>query len=669
MRLFPLLAVLLFLPATHHETKIRLSSPDERISLTVGIGRQISYEVCYDGHTVLEASPISLTLSDGTVWGSAPRLQRRSIRQVRNQLSAFAYKKSLVADEYNELSLQFREGFSLDFRVYDDGIAYRFVSRIKESFRIQDETAEFHFPTGSTAYVAYVRENGYHADNSTNDGTFEEQFFKSFVNTYTHIPLSEWDGKRLAFMPLLVETPGGEKVCLTEADLLDYPGMYLNGNGHDCTLKGVFAPYPKTVKRGGAHNMQEVIVTREDYIARCDGPATFPWRSLIIVREERQLLETDMVYKLASPSRIPDTSWIKPGKAAWEWWSANQLSGVDFVSGINTETYKYFVDFAAGNRLEYVLIDAGWYRDGDLFRLIPGLNLEEVVSYARSKGVGILLWTASYPFMQRMENACRHYSAMGVSGFKIDYMDRDDQAMVAFHRRAAETASRYHLVLDFHGTYKPTGLNRTYPNVLNFEAVQGLEHMKWAAPSVDQVGYDVTMPFIRMVAGPLDYTQGAMHNASRKNYRPIHDDPMSQGTRCRQLAEYVVFEAPLSMLCDSPSRYEKEAECTALMARIPVTWDQTIGLNGEIGHYVTVARRAGEVWYIGALNDWTPRQMDIDLSFLDQGSFRAELYRDGVNASTVGEDYRKEEIPLVSGQTLSIPMAPGGGFIMIIEKD
>ena len=665
-----LIIILAFLPGIRNAycQTCTLDSPDGQIFLEVKVTDKVEYSVLHKGHIILEDSPVSLTLSDGTLLGCAPRLKKRDIRRIRSSFPAFAYKKAVVPDEYNALELLFKGDYALEFRIYNDGIAYRFKTTRKDPFTVKSEEATFHFPEKTQAYVAYVRENGYHKDNSTNNGTFEEQFFKSFVNTYTHIALGDWNPKRLAFMPLLAEVPSGELVCLTESDLLDYPGMYLNGDGKCATLQGVFAPYPKSVRRGGSNDHQEVVTQREDFLARCSGKTDFPWRVLVITEDERQLIETDMVYRLASPSKIDDLSWIRPGKAAWEWWSDNSLSGVDFQAGINTQTYLYFIDFAAKEHLEYILIDAGWYGEGGIFDIIPGLNLEEVVRYGQERGIGVILWTAFYPFMVQMEEACRKYSEMGIKGFKIDFMDRDDQAMVAFHRRAAETAARYHLVIDFHGTYKPTGLNRTYPNVLNFEAVQGLEHMKWAAPSVNQVGYDVTMPFIRMLAGPIDYTQGAMRNASKKNYRLIYSQPMSQGTRCRQMAEYVIFDSPLSMLCDSPSMYLKEQECTAFIADIPKYWDQTIALPCKIGSYVTIARKEGDAWYVASLNDWTPRTLEIDLSFLKGEALQVDIFRDGMNASLVAEDYIHDVVDLSNDRKINIPMASGGGFIMKITK-
>ncbi len=303
-----------------------------------------------------------------------------------------------------------------------------------------------------------------------------------------------------------------------------------------------------------------------------------------------------------------------------------------------------------------------------MFQVIPEINLTELVEYGKSKKVDLILWAGYWAFNRDIEGICKHYAEMGIKGFKVDFMDRDDQQMVDFYHRAAQIAAKYNLMLDFHGAYKPTGLQRTYPNVINFEGVHGLEQMKWSPASVDQVTYDVTIPFIRMVAGPMDYTQGSMRNATRNNYRPVYSEPMSQGTRCRQLAQYVIFEAPFNMLCDNPSNYLAEPECTQFIAEIPTVWDETVALNGEISKYVTIARRTGNEWYLGSMTNWDSRTLDVDLSFLGDGNFKAEIFRDGVNAHRTAMDYRKETVDVSADRKMTLKMAPGGGFAMKITK-
>ena len=639
-----------------------LSSPDGKLNVTVEVGEDISYSVSHDGTLLLVPSQLSMTLEDGTVYGVGSRFLGRKTRSVEESIEASFYKKRKVEDHFNELTLRFK-GFNLIFRAYDDGMAYRFVSLADAPFKVKSELAEFNFAGDWTAYVPYVK------NFDRND--FSRQFYNSFENTYSHIALSEWDRDRICFLPMVVEAPQGRKVCITEADLLDYPGMYLhNGDGGN-GLHGFFAPYPDKVEQGGHNMLQMEVRSRKDYIAEYDSGTSFPWRVVIVTAGDTQLADNDMVYRLATPpSEDMDFSWVKPGKVAWDWWNDWNLHGVDFRAGINNETYKYYIDFASEHGIEYVILDEGWAVNlkADLRQVIPGIDLKMLSDYAASKNVGLILWAGYWAFDRDMENVCRYFSGLGIKGFKVDFMDRDDQMMVDFHRRAAETAAKYGMMIDFHGTYKPTGLNRTYPNVINYEGVHGLEQMKWSGPDVDQVTYDVTIPFVRMVAGPMDYTQGAMRNATRGNYRPVNSEAMSQGTRCRQLAEYVVFESPLNMLCDSPSNYMDEPECTGFIAEIPTVWDETKVIDGRIAEYIATARRSGDTWYIGAMTDWNARDLSLDLSFLGDGDYEMTVYRDGINADRAARDYVKETVTVPASRKVTVHLAPGGGYAAKIVK-
>uniref|UniRef100_A0A1W6DZM5 Alpha-galactosidase n=1 Tax=insect gut metagenome TaxID=1202446 RepID=A0A1W6DZM5_9ZZZZ len=656
-----ILAIICCRTSVSAQKQFLVQSPDNELKVNISVGNTIEYSVSHNGDLMIANSPISMSLTNGKSFGINPRLAGLSSKTLNDTITASVYKRKEIADTYNELILRFKEGFSLVFRAYNDGIAYRFVSNLKKPFEVKSEEVNFNFPTDQKAYIPYVQ---------IIKEPIEKQFYNSFENTYQHINISQWDKKRLAFLPLVVEGVNGKKVCITESDLTNYPGMYLyNGNG-STTLSGVFAPYPKDIKQGGHNMLQGEVQSAEPYIARYNGATNFPWRIIIVSENDKELADNDMVYKLATPNKLADASWIKPGKVAWDWWNDWNLYDVDFRSGINNETYKYYIDFASQHGIEYVILDEGWAVNlqADLFQVVPEIDLKELVDYANKKNVGLILWAGYYAFNKDIEGICKHYSEMGIKGFKVDFMDRDDQPMVDFHYRAAEIAAKYHMMLDYHGTYKPTGLQRTFPNVINFEGVHGLEQMKWSPESVDQVTYDVTIPFIRMVAGPLDYTQGAMRNASKGNYRPVNSEPMSQGTRCRQLAEYIIFESPLNMLCDNPSNYMREKECTEFIANVPTVWDNTIALNGKIGEYITIAREKDDVWYVGSLTNWDARTLDVDLSFLGEGSFKAEVFKDGANADRSGHDYKKEVIDIPSDRKLSIPMASGGGYVMKIYK-
>ena len=635
-----------------------VTSPDGSVTVTVSDGDAVSYWVDCNGVVLLEPSFISMTLQDGTVFGGKDKF-RVTRRTVDESFDVQNFKRARVRDHFNELTLSAKR-YDIIFRAYDDGIAYRFVAKGRKGETVVvAEQAEFAFPEDWNLYVPYVAR-----DNSS----FEPQFFSSFESTYSHHPLSKWEKGRLAILPLTVEAAGGIKVCVTESDLLDYPGMYLyNGNG-STTLTGVYAPYPDKVEQGGHNMLQGLVRTRKDYIAK--GPASwaFPWRTLIIAREDKQLAESDMTWRLGRPAAAGDWSWVKPGKVAWDWWNDWNLYGVDFEAGINTETYKYYIDFASAHGIEYVILDEGWAVNlqADLMQVVPEIDLPALCRYAEQKNVGLILWAGYWAFNRDMEGVCRHYSQMGIKGWKIDFMDRDDQQMVQFYEKAAATAAKYRMLCDFHGAFKPAGIQRTYPNVLNFEGIHGLENMKWSTSAVDQVTYDVTVPFTRYVAGPADYTQGAMHNATRRNYYPSNSEPMSQGTRCHQLAEYLIFDAPLTMLCDSPSNYMQEPECTDFIASIPTEWDETVALDGKIAEYVVIARRSGSTWYIGALGNWDARDLTVDLSPLGIQHVEGEAFVDGANAHRAARDYRKVETS-VHGAVWKVHLAPGGGAVLVLK--
>ena len=638
-----------------------LASPNGKFKMTVENGEGLTYTVAYDGDLLIDRSEINMLLTDGTIYGGiqkAPKVTRRTVNQT---LPAITYKKAQVVDNFNEMTLKYK-AYSVVFRAYDEGVAYRFVSHAKAPFKVESECAEFNFAQDWNAWIPYVKQN---------EETLITQYFNSFENVYKYHPVSEYDQTHLSFTPMMVDAPKGRKIVVAEADLMNYPGMFLYNEDGKTTLKGRFAPVPKTLKQGGHNELQMLVPERENYIAALDGACSFPWRIITVSENDAQMADNDMVWKLSTPAEPgADWSWVKPGKVAWDWWNDWNIYGVDFRAGINNDTYKYYIDFASKHGIEYVIMDEGWAVNlkADLFQVIPEIDLQMLVDYAKERNVGIILWAGYWAFDRDMEKVCKHFSEMGVKGFKIDFMDRDDQVMVDFHRRAAEMCAKYKMMVDFHGTYKPTGLHRTYPNVVNYEGVNGLEQMKWSTmEDCDQVLYDVQIPFIRMVAGPADYTQGAMRNATRRNYRDVYSEAMSQGTRCRQLAEFMTFDAPFSMLCDSPSNYMQEEECTKFIAGIPTVWDETKALDGKVGEYIVMARRSGEDWYVGALTNWDARDLAIDLSFLPAGNYTIEYYKDGINADRAARDYKKVVEDFTPGK-INIHMAPGGGWAAKITK-
>lgn len=639
-----------------------LKSPDGKLAVSVELRDKIYFSLTHEGQTIVAPSPMSMEIEDGKSFGMNPVLRGAKQHSVNQIIESPLYKRAEIKDIYNEQVLSFRDDYQVIFRAYDDGVAYRFMSQRKGPLTVKGEEVSINFDADYYAVVPFV--------NKAAGASVDEQLFNSFENTYTRARLTELPSERLAFLPLLIDFNNGKKLCITEADLESYPGLYLRQPGKKNSLVGYFAAVPSEMTKGGHNELQEMVKARHPYIAKVSGPRSFPWRVMVVTAEDRKLADSDMVYKLASASRIKDFSWVRPGKVAWDWWNDWNITGVNFKSGVNTETYKHYIDFAAEAKIEYVILDEGWAvnKKADLMQIVPEIDLAAIVQHATQKGVGIILWAGYNAFNREIEKVCSHYAAMGIKGFKVDFMDRDDQPMVDFYYRAAEIAARHKMMLDFHGAFKPAGLNRTYPNVINFEGVHGLEQMKWSAPSVDQVTYDVTIPFIRMIAGPMDYTQGAMRNATKENYRPVYSEPMSQGTRCRQLAQYVVFEAPLNMLCDNPTSYRKEPESTGFISAIPTTWDNTFALDGIAGEFVTIARQKGGEYYIGGMTNWSEREVEVDLSFLPAGKWEMEMFSDGINATRNAHDYKREVTTLTTPGKIKILMAPGGGFAARIRK-
>ncbi|MEO8860179.1 MAG: glycoside hydrolase family 97 protein, partial [Ginsengibacter sp.] len=555
-------------------------------------------------------------------------------------------------DNYNQLTVNCKGDYGLMFRVYNDAVAYRFFTKKKDSIIIKNEEANFNFANDDSAFIPIQWDY--------RDG---QNFNSSFEALYHHITLSQFPKDSLAFLPLLVDLGNVKKAEILEADLENYPGMYLDLNSTQKGLKGVYAPYPA---KEYLHGVNYIASDRENYIVKTSGTRKFPWRIVAISEQDKDLLNNDIVQKLASPPALKDYSWVKAGLVAWDWWNNQNITGVDFHAGINTKTYNYFIDFAAANKLPFIIMDGGWSEGGNLLKVRPELNLKEIIDYGKQKNVGVILWATWYAVATQMDTAFAVYSKMGVKGFKIDFFDRDDAKVVASTYAIAKKAAEYKLMVDYHGIYKPTGLQRTYPNVIGFEGVKGLENFKWA--NEDQPTYTTTIPFIRMMAGPMDYTPGAMRNATQADFRPINDNPMAKGTRCNQLAEYVVFYAPLQMLSDNPTIYMKNQECTDFIKQVPTTWDETVPLDSKVGEYVAVARHKANDWYIGAMTNWDARNITLDLSFLPPGKYTAEVFKDGVNADRNATDYKKEMIAISSGDKINIHLAPGGGWAAKISR-
>ena len=636
------------------EKKYVLSSPDGTLKMEISAGNELAYQVMHGNDTILSHSNIGLVLENGTIVGKTPRITGERRRKIKDNIESPFYRFKEFVATGNELDLKLKGGFGIIFRAYNEGVAYRFYTTQSSGIIIKEEQAEFNFKEDYTAYLPYT----------TND---KKPMAMAYQNVYDVTPLSKAQPK-LAFLPVTVDC-GSVKLTLLESDLEAYPGMFVQSQQGKYGLKSVFAPYPDKTDFY-PWRKQEYVTETTDFISRSRGSRSYPWRVLAITEKDTDMPVNNLVYALASPNRIGDTSWVKTGKVAWDWWNDWNLKGVPFKAGINMDTYKYYIDFASRNGIEFIVLDEGWYdpKSGDMLTVIPELDLPELIAYGKSKGVEIVLWTVFNVLDSQLEAACKKYADMGIKGFKVDFLDRDDQTAVEMVYRIAEMTARYKLTLDLHGIYKPTGINRTYPHIINFESVFGMEEVKWTDIKNNMPLYDVTFPYIRMMAGPVDYTPGAMRNATKADWRAMYYTPASMGTRCHQLAAYIVHDSPFTMLCDAPTNYLNEQECVDFIASLPVEVDSTFIASGELGKYIVTVRKKDVNWYIGGMTNWDERDVQLDFSFLPEGmSYTAVLFKDGVNANKQAEDYRKETIRIDKDSRLTLHLASGGGFAMKLE--
>jgi alpha-glucosidase len=620
----------------------KLQSPNKKISISIQTGTELSFTVRHNQTVLIAPTTLAMELDGGIILGENPIVKQKNTTTVNRELRPEVREKNeIIIENYNELKLSFKQNFDLVFRAYDNGIAYRFETRFPGEITVKSETGQFNFPDNKLVY--WPKERSFHSNN---------QVYYDFTS------LGELSSKDLGSLPVLMTSENAPSILIGETDLEDYPGMWFNGTEGN-SLVSTFPAYPNKTEQVGDRDV--FVRTRKAYIAKTEGSRTFPWRYVAIAENDGDLITNQLSWLLADPCVIEDPTWIKPGKIAWDWWNANNIYGVDFRAGVNTETYKYYIDFAADYGLEYIIMDEGWYELGDLLKIVPEIDIEELTTYAKEKSVGIILWVVWKTLDDQLEIALDQFQKWGIKGIKVDFMDKDDQWMVNYYHKIARESAKRELLVDFHGSYKPAGIRRKYPNVLTREGVNGGEQYKWSMRQTPE--HNLTTPFSRMVAGPMDYTPGAMNNAQKKDYKPIFDTPMSMGTRCHQLGMYVVYESPLQMLCDNPSNYRKEPECMEFLSAVPAVWDETKVLKAKISDYIVVARRTGKEWYIGAMTDWDKRELDFDLSFLGEGKYKMILYRDGDNADRIAIDYKKEVKTVNTTDKLTIKLAPGGGWV------
>jgi len=646
---------LLAFHSLHAVDSLVVHSPDKKIDVTIHYKDKLTYSINYEGNPILLPSVIDLQLQNGKRLSDDLHVTKRSIRPFNGKIiSPVPEKRKEIPDVYNELSLQFKEPFALLLRVYNDGVAYRLVTRFKDPIMIKNEVAEFSFPEHKKVLLPLFEPR---------DG---DPFITSFEELYQFKEIDSLTERSMAFSPVLVGDSNEVKVAITESDLDDYPGMFLRGTNRDI-LQGVFAPYPLQEKMTKGEFPQALVAKRADYIARTSGTRNFPWRILIIAANDKDLPSNDLVYRLASPSKLKDVSWIHPGKCTDEWIIGINLFNVPFKSGVNTASYKYYIDFAKRFGFDRIMMDAGWSNYQNLFDINPSINMDTITAYARSKGIRISMWTLCSTLDKQLDSALAQFNKWGVDFIMTDFMDRDDQPMVNFYHRIAKACADHKIMIMYHGAFPPKGFNRTWPHAITRESVLGSEYNIWSDKPTPE--HDVTLPFTRMLSGSLDYEPGILDNATKEQFRPINQKVMSQGTRCHQLAMFVVYDSPMQIFSGNPAQGYLEPQFMELLGGLPTTWDETKILEAKVSDYIITARKKGEEWYIAGMTDWTPREFQLQLDFISNGTYKAELCTDGANAGTYPSDYLVQAFDLEKTKSLTIKMAPGGGFLLKLVKN
>ncbi len=648
---FIIFSMLFFNSLLYAGDNLSVSSPDQKITVNISLSNQLNYDVLADDQPIIINGSIDMQLSNEIFMAYAMSIKSTKTKTVNETIIAqIPVSRKNIPNNYNELTITFKNNFAVIFRAYNDGVAYRIATTFKDSITVVNETAAFNFVSGAHAWAPVVTKR-----------PDQDVFHTSFEELYTHKSVDSFSRNDYMFTPVLTETADNIKVAITESDLDDYPGMFLQGiagNG----FNGTFAPYPLEEKVVSGDYPQKVVTQRADYIARTKGTRNFPWRVMLIAREDKELPTNDLVYRLAAPTKIEDVSWIHPGKGTDEWIIDVNLFNVPFVSGVNTASYKYYIDFAKRFGFNRIMMDAGWSKTTDLFSINPNINMDTIVAYAKQQGIKLSMWTLAMTLDRQLDSALKQFQQWDVDYIMTDFIDRDDQTTVNFYKRITEACANAHLMIMFHGAYPPKGFNRTYPNNITREAVLGSEYNAWSDKPT--ATHNVTIPFTRMLAGPLDYEPGLLDNATPQQFKPIWGKVMSQTTRCQQLALFVVYDNPLQIFSGNPSQGTMEPAFMQLLGSIPTTWDTTIITDAAIARYIITARRHGSSWFIAGITDSAARDIKLDLSFLGAGNYTATICKDGINANRNAMDYTLEEKVLTANDALQIHLAPAGGFLI-----
>ena len=640
----------------HSNDSLQLVSPDGLIKVHIWQNKQLYYEVMYDDKIILTPSNIDLELQNGKALSVDNKIKATDYRKNNTIIeSPVPEKRKYIPNLYNQITIQFTQPFIVEFRAYNDGVAYRILTKFKDSIIVSNETASFNFPDNHKVYFPLMQKK-----------SDADEFHTSFEELYPVKKLDSIAKSELAFSPVLVAPSSGPKIAITEADLEDYPGMFIRGTASN-GLTGALAPYPVEELITEADYPVKVVIKRADFIAFTKGTRSFPWRVLLITKEDKELPSNDIVYRLASASRVAETSWINPGKGTDEWTIGINLFNVPFKTSVNTNVYKYYIDFAKRFGFNRIMMDEGWSDHKDLFKINPNINMDTLAAYAKEKGIKLSMWTLALTLERQLDSALAQFNKWGVDFIMTDFIDRDDQKTVNFYHRIAKACANHHLMIMYHGAYPPKGFNRTYPNAITRESVLGSEYNAWSdKPSPE---HDVILPFTRMLSGPLDYEPGILDNATKLQFRPISEKVMSQGTRCHQLAMFVVYDSPIQIFSGNPSQGLLEPAFMEFLGSFPTTWDETVILDAKLSDYIITARKKGDDWYIGGMTDWSPRDLKIPLDFLGQGNYEVTICKDGINAERYASDYNLSSQQLSSKDTLQIHLAPGGGFVVRCKKN
>ena len=646
--IFPLLFLLFAVTSIQAQSGFSLSSPDNTISVAISLKEKIYYSVSFKGERVLEASPLSINI-DNAVLGANPVIVNAKNTSIDGVVPTVWGSRKSIKDQYNKLILDCEGDFSVEFRAYNTGVAYRFVTRLKgNQVFVKNEEVAFRFNSGISAWMLDS---------------------KSYESNFRLVPLDVMpiNVKSKIFLPLFVQSTSKVKVAITEAGLYDYPSLFLDrGNDYENFLNGTFEKYALTAKTGGFSNYSQLADTEANYIAVTSGTREYPWRLMVISDDDRTFADCDLVYQLSRPCQLKDTHWIKPGKVAWDWWHDYVVEGQNFKGGVNTQTYLYHIDFASKYGLEYILIDWMWTNKYDLTLFNPDVDIRKIVDYAQFKGVKVIVWCPGHTLHRQLDKALDLFASLGIAGVKADFFGHEDQTGIKMYEDIAQATAKRKLLIDFHGATKPTGLSRTYPNVINYEAVAGNEWNKLSSDKVT-VAHKVLLPFTRGMQGPMDFTPGGMRNLqSGHNLR--NTLPLVHGTRSNEMALFVIYNEPLKMLCDAPSVYEREPEITSFISKIPTVWDETKVLEAKFGEYIVEARQTGNTWYVAGITGEKAKEITIGFSFLGEGNYNAQILKDGPNADRIGTDYLFENVPINKDSKYAIIMTHGGGFIVKVSR-